>query len=118
MNSLMSVLTSLAPTHDSELIEGCQRYAEMLETLLPPEQLATYAEFVQRTGVLILEDLPPDQMAALTPQELAVVTSIIADENAPMENRRVAALFSQREHAAPVPDLASPQAASHQVGLN
>ena len=114
MNQLMSVLTNLAPTHDSELVEGCQRYVEMLETLLPPEQLATYAQLIERTGaVVILEDLPPDQMAALTPQELAVVTNIIADETAPMENRRVAALFSQRDHAAAVPTMASPQPAAH-----
>ena len=110
MNPLMSVLTSLAPAHDTELIEGCQRYADMLETLLAPEQLATYAELVQRTGaVLILEDLSPEQMAAFTPHELAVVTNIISDETAPMENRRVAALFSQREQAAAVPTMAPPQ---------
>ncbi|HEU5103495.1 MAG TPA: hypothetical protein VFU22_30950 [Roseiflexaceae bacterium] len=110
MNPLMSVLTSLAPTHDAELVEGCQRYADLLETLLPPDQLALYAHLIQRTGaVLILEDLSPDQMAAFTPQELAVVTNIISDELAPMENRRVAALFSQRDHAAAAPNMAPQQ---------
>jgi hypothetical protein len=116
MNPLMSVLTDLAPAHDTELIEGCQRYAGMLEELLTPEQLATYAELVQRTSaVLILEDLSPEQMAAFTPHELAVVTNIISDESAPMENRRVAALFSQREPTAAVPAMATPQSEA-QVG--
>jgi len=93
----MSALLGLAPDHDPELDEGFQRYVAYLETILTPTQLDTYTTLIQRTGtVQIFEELTPDELAALTADELVIATTIMADETGTMENRRVAALLSQR----------------------
>src|SRR6266508_4894598 len=97
MHPLMSALLGLAPDHDPELDEGFQRYVAYLETILTPAQLDTYTTLIQRTGtVQIFEELTPDELAALTADELVIATTIMADETGTMENRRVAALLSQR----------------------
>jgi hypothetical protein len=97
MHPLMSALLELAPMHDPELAEGFQRYVAYLETILTPAQLDTYTALIQRTGaVQIFEELTPDELAALTTDELVIATTIMADETGTMENRRVAALLSQR----------------------
>jgi hypothetical protein len=106
MNPLYEALLGLAPYQDMELIDGYQRYIVLLTKLLMPEQQATYANYIQRSGTLrILEELTADELAELTPQENALVTSIIADENTAMENRRVAALLNQRGQHMAAPDL-------------
>ena len=98
MHPLASALVALAPSHKTELIDGIQRYVALLETLLTPAQLDTYAALVQRTGtVQIFEDLPPDDLAAMATDEAALATAIMADETASMENRRVAVLLSQQQ---------------------
>ena len=97
MHPLMSALLGLAPDHDPELDEGFQRYVAYLETILTPAQLDTYTTLIQRTGtVQIFEELTPNELAALTSDELVIATTIMADETGTMENRRVAALLSQR----------------------
>jgi hypothetical protein len=97
MHPLMSALLELAPDHDPELDEGFQRYVAYLETILTRAQLDIYAALIQRTGtVQIFEELTPDELAALTSDELVIATTIMADETGTMENRRVAALLSQR----------------------
>lgn len=111
MHSLLPVLEKLAPVHDPELMDGYQRYEALLETILTPEQLETYAALIQRTGVIrVLEELSADELAALTPQELVIVTSITADSTATLENRRVAALLSQRGQHIVAPDVGDPRA--------
>jgi hypothetical protein len=98
MHPLMSALLALAPTRDPELMDGLERYVALLETILTPAQLDTYAALVQRTGaVQIFEELAPDELAALAPDEAVIVTTIMGDETATMENRRVAVLLEQRQ---------------------
>lgn len=106
MQSLVSVLEQLAPVDDPEITAGYQRYAAALETILSPEQLETYATMIEKTStVRIFEDLSPEELAELTPDESAVATNIIADQTATMENRRVASLLSQRGQTDVVPDF-------------
>jgi hypothetical protein len=98
MHPLMSALLALAPTRDPELMDGLERYVALLETILTRAQLDTYAALVQRTGaVQIFEELAPDELAALAPDEAVIVTTIMGDETATMENRRVAVLLEQRQ---------------------
>ncbi len=116
MDTLISALTELAPPHDTEMAEGYQRYAAALEPILTPEQLETYAQLIRRTGtVRVFEEMSPDEIAALTPDELAVATNIIADQAATMENRRVAALLIQRGAEEIVPDFAHPHEAEREA---
>src|SRR5262245_2708917 len=97
MSPLLSALLELAPTQDPELLEGMERYVELLDMILSPEQLDTYAALVQRTGaVQIFDDLTPDDLAALAADEAVLATTILADQDATMENRRVAALLQQQ----------------------
>jgi len=106
MQSLISVLEQLAPSNDPELAQGFQRYMAALEPVLTPEQIETYATLIRRTGVIrIFEDMSPDELAELSPEESAVAANIIADQAATMENRRVASLLIQRGQEDAVPDF-------------
>src|SRR5258706_15822498 len=102
MNPLYDAMLGLAPNQDAELIEGYQRYATLLTTVLTPQQIETYAEYIQRSGTIrVFEELKPEEFAELTAQENVTATTIIADEDASMENRRVGALLKHRgEHKA------------------
>ncbi len=107
MQSLKSALEQLVPSDDPELALGYERYVAALEPILTPEQIETYAALIQRTGVIrIFEDLSPDELADLSPDESAVAANIIADQTATMENRRVASLLIQRGEENVVPDFA------------
>jgi hypothetical protein len=98
MSPLLSALLELAPTQDPELLEGLERYVELLGMILSPEQLDTYAALVQRTGAVhIFDELRPADLAALASDEAVLATTIMAEQNATMENRRVAALLQQRQ---------------------
>jgi hypothetical protein len=97
MHPLLSALVALAPTRDPELMDGIERYVALLETILTPAQLDSYAALIQRTGIVeIFEDLAPDDLAAMAADEAALATAIMADEAATMENRRVAVLLSHQ----------------------
>ena len=107
MQSLISVLEQLAPEEDTELAQGFQRYMAALEPILTAEQLDTYASLIERTGVIrIFEDLAPEELAELSPEETAVATNIMADQTATMENRRIGSLLVQRGQTEVVPDFA------------
>jgi hypothetical protein len=109
MSDLMHVLEDLTSVRDAELIEGYQRYVNLVEAILTPAQLDTYAAFIQRSGAFRVFDLmSPDELAALTPEEAVVATTIMADATGTLENRRVAALLNQRGQHAAAPDLAPP----------
>ena len=98
MPPLLSALLDLAPTQDPELLEGMERYVALLEMILSPEQLDTYAALVQRTGAVpIFDDLTPDDLATLASDEAVLATTIMADQDATMETRRVAALLQQQQ---------------------
>ncbi len=83
MNPLYDAMLGLAPNQDAELIEGYQRYATLLTTVLTPQQIETYAEYIQRSGTIrVFEELTPEEFAELTAQENVIATTIIADEDA------------------------------------
>lgn len=97
MDTFIANLNTLAPVHDEELSEGYTRYADMLATFLTPEQIAAYGQMIERlAGLPVFEDMTPEQMADLSPEEQAIATSVMANETASVENRRVVALLTQR----------------------
>jgi hypothetical protein len=55
--------------------------------------------------VRIFEELTPDELAALTPEEREIALAIVANESATMENRRVAALLHYHGEDAAAPDM-------------
>ena len=122
MGVLYDVLVGLSPVRDAELLDGYQVYESALASVLTPEQMATYAEYVRRSrSVRIFEEMTPDELAALTPDESAIATAIMANENSSMENRRVAALLNQRGQHDVAPDLEATSASqthadNHEVG--
>jgi len=106
MSSFYDALTGLSPVSDPEVLNGYQRYEALLANILTPEQLQTYANLIQRTGtVRVFEEMSPDELAALTPEEAAIATAVMADTEATMENRRVVALLNQRGQHDVAPDL-------------
>ena len=111
MTTLMDALIGLTPVQDAELVDSYRRYVAYLETILTPEQRATYAELIQRTGVVrVFDTLAPDELANLEPDEAAIATAIIADSTTTLENRRVASLLNQHGLHELAPDLGAPMA--------
>ena len=111
MATLMDALSGLAHVQDAELVDSYRRYVACLETILTPEQCATYAELIQRTGVVrVFDTLSPDELANLEPDEAAIATAIIADSTTTLENRRVASLLNQQGLHELAPDLGAPMA--------
>jgi hypothetical protein len=111
MAALMDALMGLTPVQNPELVDSYQRYVAFLETILTPEQRATYAELIQRTGVVrVFDALTPDELADLDPDEAAIATAIIADGTTTLENRRVASLLNQQGLHDLAPDLGAPVA--------
>jgi hypothetical protein len=109
MSALTRALENLIPMRDPELIEGYQRYAGLVEALLTPAEQEAYAALIQRSGTFRVFDLmAPTEIEALTPEEAAVATTIMANATATMENRRVAALLNQRGQHTIAPDLVPP----------
>jgi hypothetical protein len=111
MTTLMDALIGLTPVQDAELVDSYRRYVAYLETILTPEQRATYADLIQRTGVVrVFDTLAPDELANLEPEEAAIATAIIADSTTTLENRRVASLLNQHGLHELAPDLGAPMA--------
>lgn len=109
MATLMNALSGLAPVRDPELVESYQRYVACLETILTPEQCATYAELLERSGVVrVFDTLTPEELAALEPDEAVIAMAIIADGTTTLENRRVASLLNQQGLHEVAPDLGPP----------
>jgi len=106
MNAVYEALVSLSPAHDKEMVDGYERYAALLTTILTPEQIETYAESIRQTGeIRIFEELTPAEFDVLSPEERAIARTVATDENISMENRRVVALLNQRGQHAVAPDL-------------
>ena len=106
MGAIYDALESLAPSEDAELADGYERYEALLHEVLTPEQISTYANYIRSSGELrVFETMTPEEMAALSTEENVVALTIIADQLASMENRRVAALLNQRGEGAVAPDL-------------
>lgn len=106
MGRLNDVLMKLAPPADMELRDGYVRYEMQLASILTPEQMDAYVDRVEQTGMVRVYDaLTADEMAALSPEEAAIATSVMAHEYISMENRRIAALLNQRGQHDVAPDL-------------
>jgi len=106
MGAIYDALVGLSSARDRELLDGYHRYDALLSDALTPAQLQTYADSIRQSGVLrIFEELTPDELAALSPEESAIATTILSNEMASMENRRVAALLTQRGESVVAPDL-------------
>jgi len=111
----MDALIGLSPVQDPELLDSYQRYVACLETILTPEQRATYADLIQHSGVVrVFDTLTPNELADLDADEAAIATAIIADSTTTLENRRVASLLNQQGLHELAPDLGPPVA--HEVG--
>jgi hypothetical protein len=97
MGAVYDALLEVSPDPDGELFGGYKVYESALEAILTPEQLATYGEYIRDSqAVRVFAEMTSDQIAALPAEQIAIATAILADENAVMENRRVAALLHQR----------------------
>ncbi len=97
MGAIYDALLEVFPARDEELLSGYQIYESTLEGILPPKQLDTYAEYIRQSkAVHVFDEMTADQIAALPPEQIPVTSAILANENALMENRRVAALLYQR----------------------
>ena len=97
MGALYDALLEVFPEGDEELLEGYRRYESALQDILTPEQLASYVESVRHSrAVRVLDEMTPDQIGGLPAEQIPIASAILADENALMENRRVAALLHQR----------------------
>ena len=97
MGAVYDALLEVSPDRDGELLDGYRVYESELEGILTPEQLATYAEYIRHSKtVRVFDEMTSDQIAALPPEQIPIASAILANENALMENRRVAALLHQR----------------------
>ena len=97
MGAVYEALLEISPDRDGELLEGYRVYESALEGILTPKQLATYAESIRHAKtVRVFEEMTADLIAALPPEQIPIASAILANENALMENRRVAALLHQR----------------------
>lgn len=109
MGALYDALVSLSPVHDAEVLDGYRRYEDLLTTILTPEQLEIYADYIQQTDVIrIFEEMTPAELTALPPGMPAVAAAILADTNISMENRRVVALLNQHGEHDVTPDFETP----------
>jgi hypothetical protein len=106
MGAVYDALESLSPVHDAEVLDGYRRYETLLETILTPEQMELYADYIENTDVIrIFEEMTPDELANLPEGLPAIAAAIIADTNITMENRRVVALLDQRGEHDATPDF-------------
>jgi hypothetical protein len=97
MGAVYDALLEVSPYRDGELLEGYRVYESALEGILTPKQLATYAESIRHSKtVRVFDEMTSDQIAALPPEQIPIASAIMANGNALMENRRVAALLDQR----------------------
>jgi hypothetical protein len=104
MGVLYDSLVGLTPVQDAELHDGYARYEALLATILTPQQMRAYADYIRQTGkIRIFEEMNPGEIAALPPEIAAVAATVVSDLNISMENRRVVALLDQRGALAAAP---------------
>ena len=109
MGALYDALVSLSSVHDAEILDGYRRYESLLETILTPEQIEIYADYINQVDVIrIFEEMSPDELANLPVGMPAIAAAILADTNISMENRRVVALLDQRGEDEVTPDFNPP----------
>jgi hypothetical protein len=109
MGALYDALESLSSVHDAEVLDGYRRYESLLETILTPQQMEAYADYIRQTDeVRIFEEMSADELANLPPGIPAIAAAILADTNISMENRRVVALLNQHGEHNVTPDFQTP----------
>ncbi len=97
MGAVYDALLEVSPSREGELLAGYRVYESALEGILTPKQLATYAEYIRHSKtVRVFDEMTSDEIAALPPEQIPIASAIMANENALMENQRVAALLHQR----------------------
>jgi len=106
MGALYDALESLSPVRDAEVLEGYRRYESLLESILTPTQIESYAAYLRESGeVRIFEEMTPGELAELPAAIATIAADIIGDTNISMENRRVVALLSQYGEEKATPDF-------------
>lgn len=106
MGVVYDALLELSPARDAELLDGYRRYESLLAGVLTHEQMETYAKYLRQSGTIrVFDEMTPDEFAALGVSENVIATTIMADENVALENRRVASLLNQRGQHEVAPDL-------------
>ncbi|MCC6456242.1 MAG: hypothetical protein IT328_14910 [Caldilineaceae bacterium] len=106
MGALYDALVNLSSVRDAEILDGYRRYESLLETILTPEQIETYADYINQVDVIrIFEEMSPDELANLPVGMPEIAAAILADTNISMENRRVVALLDQRGEDEITPDF-------------
>lgn len=116
MSKLYDALVDLSPVREAQLLEGYERYEAVLATILTPEQRDAYADSIRQAGMIrIMEELTPDEVAGMHPNERAIASIIDADEAATMENRRIVALLNYYGQHPVAPDLSGTPLAA-QIG--
>lgn len=106
MGALYDVLVNVSPVHDPEMLDGYRRYEALLDTILTPAQMETYANSVQQAGsVRIFAEMNRDELEALSAEERSIALAVIANGKIELENRRVASLLNQRGQHDVAPDL-------------
>jgi hypothetical protein len=109
MGTLASALQSLSLVQDGEVLDGYHRYEDLLLTVLSPEQIDIYADYIHQAGeVRIMEEMTPAEIADLPAGMPAIAAAILADPNISMENRRVVALLNYHGEHDITPDFQEP----------
>ena len=104
MGVLYDSLAGLASAQDAELRDGYARYEALLETILTPQQMRAYADYIRQTGkIRIFEEMSPRRWWRCRRRSRRLRRSVISDLNISMENRRVVALLDQRGELAAAP---------------
>src|SRR4051812_41513840 len=106
MGVLYDALESISPVRDAEVLEGYRRYESVLQTILTPTQVESYAAYLRESGVVrIFEEMNPGELAQLPAAIATIAADILGDINISMENRRVVALLSQYGDEKATPDF-------------
>jgi len=106
MGALYDALESISPVHDAEVLEGYHRYESLLETILTPTQMESYAAYLRQSGeVRIFEEMSPGELVELPAAIATIAADILGDLNISMENRRVVALLIQYGEQKATPDF-------------
>ena len=106
MGALYEAMAGLSSTHSAEVLDGFRRYESLLMSILSPEQIEIYADYVRQTGeIRIFEEMTPAELASLPAGVPVIAASILADTNISMENRRVVSLLNQYGEHEITPDF-------------
>ena len=108
MGRIFEALEHLASVDHEEVLDGYRRYESALETVLTPQQVQIYADYIQHIKVFrIFEEMTPQELATLPPKVQLIAIEIIGETEVSMENRRVAALMREYSEKEVTPDFSA-----------